>query len=314
MLSRILVSGSDPSVSLLRALLVVAALFLFASPPSVASAQPRDERIADLSLDVMTFNIRTSAIPDGDDAWPLRKGRVIETIGRLDPDVIGLQEALAEQIEFIAAQLPQYRWLGADRGLNGGTGLSEATPIFYRHAEMVPLESGTFWLGDMPNGSYRGREGGRGGSRIVTWARFHHLETGREVWVYNTHLSPRAGRQHVTAAEAINDRIAALPPATPVVVLGDFNATAGSSETWLAATSRGLRDAWDVASAREGPPATYNGFRSPGSEEEGEGRIDWVLIGGPVDVSAAVTVVHSPQGHYPSDHFPVLARLTIGPS
>jgi endonuclease/exonuclease/phosphatase family metal-dependent hydrolase len=314
MLSRILVSGSDPSVSLLRALLVVAALFLFASPSSVASAQPRDERIADLSLDVMTFNIRTSAIPDGDDAWPLRKGRVIETIGRLDPDVIGLQEALAEQIEFIAAQLPQYRWLGADRGLNGGTGLSEATPIFYRHAEMVPLESGTFWLGDMPNGSYRGREGGRGGSRIVTWARFHHLETGREVWVYNTHLSPRAGRQHVTAAEAINDRIAALPPATPVVVLGDFNATAGSSETWLAATSRGLRDAWDVASAREGPPATYNGFRSPGSEEEGEGRIDWVLIGGPVDVSAAVTVVHSPQGHYPSDHFPVLARLTIGPS
>jgi hypothetical protein len=31
-------------------------------------------------------------------------------------------------------------------------------------------------------------------------------------------------------------------------------------------------------------------------------------------VSSAVTVVHSPQGRYPSDHFPVLARLTIGPS
>jgi endonuclease/exonuclease/phosphatase family metal-dependent hydrolase len=110
------------------------------------------------------------------------------------------------------------------------------------------------------------------------------------VWVYNTHLSPRAGQQHVAAAEAINDRIAALSPGTPVVVLGDFNATAGSSETWMTA------------------------IRYPGSEEEGEGRIDWVLIGGPIEVSSAVTVVHSPQGRYPSDHFPVLARLTIGPS
>ena len=293
-------------------LVLVAALVSFGAPLSYLSAQTSDARTAaSISLDVMTFNIRTSAIPDGDDAWPLRKERVIETIGRFDPDIMGLQEALAEQIEFIAAALPQYRWLGADRGLNGGIGLSEATPIFYRHAEMVPLESGTFWLGDMPNGSYRGREGGRGGSRIVTWARFHHLETGREVWVYNTHLSPRAGRQHVAAAEAINQRIAALPPGTPVVVLGDFNATAGTSETWQTATARGLRDAWDAAALKEGPAATYNGFRPPGSEEEGEGRIDWVLIGGPIDVSAAATIVHTSQGRYPSDHFPVLARLTI---
>jgi endonuclease/exonuclease/phosphatase family metal-dependent hydrolase len=302
-------------VSSPRAVLVAAVFVPLVAPISQGSAQSRDERAAAaVTLDVMTFNIRTSAIPDGDDAWPLRKERVIETIERFAPDVMGLQEALAEQIEFIAGHMPQYRWLGADRGLNGGTGLSEATPIFYRHAEMVPLESGTFWLGDMPNGSYRGREGGRGGSRIVTWARFHHLETGREVWVYNTHLSPRAGNQHVAAAEAINQRIAALPPGTPVVVLGDFNASAGSSETWQAATAHGLRDAWDAASLREGPAATYNGFSEPGSEEEGEGRIDWVLIGGPIDVSTAATIVHTSAGRYPSDHFPVLARLTIQPS
>jgi endonuclease/exonuclease/phosphatase family metal-dependent hydrolase len=98
------------------------------------------------------------------------------------------------------------------------------------------------------------------------------------------------------------------------VVLGDFNATAGTSETWQTATARGLRDAWDAATLREGPAATYNGFRSPGSEEEGEGRIDWVLIGGPIDVSAASTIVHTSAGRYPSDHFPVLARLTIRPS
>ena len=299
-----------------RAVLVVAAAHALLTPTtSTVAAQDRERRAPEaVSLDVMTFNIRTSAIPDGDDAWALRKERVAETIARFDADILGLQEALAEQIEFLASELPQYRWVGVDRGLNGGSGLSEATPIFYRHAEVVPLESGTFWLGDMPNGSYRGRRGGRGGSRIVTWARFHHLETGREIWVYNTHLSPRAGRQHIAATDAINARIAALPPGTPVVVLGDFNATAGASDTWHAATAGGLRDAWDVAAVREGPAATYNGFRSPGAEEEGEGRIDWVLVGGPIDVSAAATVVHSRQGRFPSDHFPVLAKLTIGPS
>jgi endonuclease/exonuclease/phosphatase family metal-dependent hydrolase len=269
---------------------------------------------APISLDVMTFNIRTSAIPDGDDSWPIRKERVRETIERFAPDILGLQEALGEQIDYLATMFPEYRWLGVDRGLNGGTGLSEATPIFYRHAEMVPIESGTFWLGDMPNGSYRGREGGRGGSRIVTWARFHHLEGGRDVWVFNTHLSPRPGQQHLTAAERINERIAALPPGSAVVVLGDFNATAGTSDTWRAATSQGLRDAWEVAASREGPAATYNGFRAPGSEEEGEGRIDWVLVGGPIEVTAAATIVHTAQGRYPSDHFPVLAKLTIPPS
>ena len=56
--------------------------------------------------------------------------------------VVGLQEALDEQIEYLDAMLPDYRWVGIDRGLNGGVGLSEYTPIFYRHAELSPIEAG----------------------------------------------------------------------------------------------------------------------------------------------------------------------------
>jgi endonuclease/exonuclease/phosphatase family metal-dependent hydrolase len=311
-------------VTLPRALFVLAALAALATPVNSASGQDRgrgrddDEReeppVPSLSLDVMTFNIRTSAIDDGNDSWTHRRERVAEMIGRLGPDVIGMQEALGEQIDYLATMLPQYRWIGVDRGLNGGNGLSEATPIFYRHAEMVAIESGTFWLGNMPGRSYGGRDQGRGGSRIVTWGRFYHIETGRDVWVYNTHLSPRPGQQHLDAAQRINERISTLAPGSAVVVLGDFNASAGTSETWQAATSGSLRDAWDAASVREGPAATFNGFQSPGSEEEGEGRIDWVLIGGPIDVSAASTIDESPQGRFLSDHFPVLAKLTIRPS
>jgi endonuclease/exonuclease/phosphatase family metal-dependent hydrolase len=193
--------------------------------------------------------------------------------------------------------------------LNGGQGLSEATPIFYRYEELAPIEAGTFWLGDPPDGrpTRRGR-----GSRIVTWARFHHVQTGRQVYVFNTHLTLREGpRQHEGVA-IINERIAALPPGSAVVVLGDFNALAGSSGTWDLATSQGLRDSWHIARARQGPAVTSNGFGPP--PVDWEGRIDWILVGGPIAVPSVATIVHSVEGRFPSDHYPVFATLEIHPS
>ena len=293
-----------------RVLVLVGLLGALAVPSAAARSQDRGSSPDDgLGLDVMTFNIRTAAGRDGDDSWPNRKDLVAETIRRASPDVLGLQEVLAEQTSFLERALPEYRWLGVDRGLNGGTGLSEATPIFYRHAELAPIESGTFWLGDQPTADAPRR---RGGSRIVTWARFHHFETGRQVWVYNTHFTLREGQQHLESAARINERIAALPPGSAVVLMGDFNAIAGSSETWEIATSRGLRDAWRVAANRYGPAVTSNGFQAP--PEDWEGRIDWILVGGPIDVTAISTIVHSVGGRYPSDHYPVLATLRVLPS
>ncbi len=106
---------------------------------------------AQIQLDVMTFNIRTSNIPDGDNGWPHRKELVAETIRRFAPQVVGIQEAIDEQIEYLESALPGYRWLGVDRRLNGGQGLSEYTPIFYRYDELTPIESGNFWLTATPD-------------------------------------------------------------------------------------------------------------------------------------------------------------------
>jgi len=292
-----------------RALVCVGLLAALAARPGTLAAQESVAGERGLVLDVMTFNIRTAAGRDGDDAWPFRKELVAETIRSASPDLLGLQEALAEQISFLEEEFPEYRWLGVDRGLNGGTGLSEATPIFYRHTELAPIESGTFWLGDRPT---RDQPRRRGGSRIVTWAHFHHFETGQQVYVYNTHFTLREGSQHLEGAALINERIAALPPGSSVVLMGDFNAIAGSSETWEVATSQGLRDAWRVASIRNGPAVTSNGFQAP--PNDWEGRIDWILVGGPVEVETISTVIHSVGGRYPSDHYPVLATLRLDPS
>ena len=269
---------------------------------------------AQIQLDVMTFNIRTSNIPDGDNAWPYRKELVAETIRRFAPHVVGMQEAISEQIEYLASALPEYRWLGIDRRLNGGQGLSEATPIFYRHDELAPIESGNFWLTATPDvpppvrprGAQRRRR--RGGGRIVTWARFHHLATGRAVYVFNTHLSLRRGQRQIDSVNLILERVGALPAGSAVIVLGDFNNVAEESDLWRTATSHGLDDAWVVADARRGPELTWSGFSPPG---DGVGRIDWILVGGPIGVRSVETVLHNDGGRYPSDHYPVAARLEI---
>ncbi len=261
---------------------------------------------ASFPLNVMTFNIRTAMGRDGDNVWHNRRDLVAETIRRSSPHVVGLQEVLTEQIKFLELELPDYRWLGIDRGLNGGKGLSESTPIFYRYDELSPIESGNFWLSDTPDSPTRGRRP----SRIVTWARFHHLETGRQIYVFNTHFSSRRGQRQLDAVEQINARISALPPGSTIIVTGDFNAIAETSDTWLVATDQGLQDAWVVAAERRGPAITANGFGPP--PEGWEGRIDWILVGGSIGVRLVETVVYSEQGRYPSDHYPVVANLEVG--
>lgn len=283
----------------------VLTVFVLSASPVTLFAQQAESDDTSFELDVMTFNIRTADGQDRDNIWPMRKELVVETIRAFDPEVLGLQEALTAQIDFLQSEMPEYRWLGVDRGLNGGVGLSEATPIFYKHKVLVPIESGTFWLGDDPNPpTQRGRV-----ARIVTWARFHHLETLRQFYVYNTHFTIRGGSRQVQSAEQINARIAQHPPESVVVVMGDFNAIAETSDAWHAATRNGLRDAWVVAEKQEGPPLTSNGFGPPPPGREG--RIDWILVGGPVTVERAVTVLHSVDGRWPSDHYPVAAELLI---
>lgn len=284
-------------------LLVAAAVWAWPAPAAFA---------AQVSLDVMTFNIRTSNVDDGANAWPRRRDLVVETIARAAPQIVGLQEALDEQIEYLDAMLPDYRWIGVDRGLNGGVGLSEYTPIFYRHRELSPIASGNFWLTDTPDvpppPRRPGRRFRRPRGRIVTWARFYHQASGREVYAFNTHLTLRRGPRQYDSARLIADRVAALPTDSAVVVTGDFNAGAGDTETWRILTARGLRDAWLAADERHGPPFTSNGFGPPPPYHE-VWRIDWILVGGPLVVHTARTVLHSENGRYPSDHYPVAARL-----
>src|SRR5690606_25232365 len=120
---------------LLGACLLLSAL---SACQSVAPAPP---------LRVMSFNVRVPVDADGPDRWELRREAMVRASRDADPDLIGTQELVRAQGEFLAARLPQYDWFGRERG--GGRD-DEQMAVFYRRDAMRLLESGHFWLSDTP--------------------------------------------------------------------------------------------------------------------------------------------------------------------
>jgi len=256
-------------------------------------------------LKVMSFNVRYGTARDGENSWPQRKELLVSTIERYDPDILGTQECLEMQAEYIAESLPAYRWVGIGREKNGR---GEMTALFYKKENLIPVESGNFWLSETPEvpGSVSWDSSL---TRITTWVRFYHARSRSFFYAFNTHFDHRGAEARAQSAALLAQRIADLDPALPAVLTGDFNATAEKARPWKTLTTQGLTDAWLSAAERQGPAITFGRFGPP--EPDGNNRIDWVLYRGPVTVAHCETVVYNEGGRYPSDHFPVFARLTL---
>lgn len=258
-----------------------------------------------IDLGLMTFNVRYATAPDGENAWEFRKELMVETIEMYDPDILGLQECLDIQAYYLDAEMPQYRWFGIGRDRDGG---GEMVSIFYKPDVVTPVKTGTFWLSETPE-EPASRSWDAAITRIVTWIRFFHPETSRFFTVYNTHFDHRGEQARANSSRLLVERISQLPSSEPVIAMGDFNAVGGDSEPWQILVDAGLEDAWVTAAETIGPPVTFSRWTHP--PEGVDRRIDWIMYRADADVAVCETVLHNDDGRFPSDHYPVYARLTI---
>lgn len=276
---------------LLRAILIV---MILATTGLQAQA-------ADAPLRVMSFNIRLPAESDGVDYWETRKPLAVRMLREQQPDVIGLQELVQAQAEYLARELPEYAWFGRGRNADGG---GEHMGVFYRKDRLKVVESGDFWLSDTPDvpGSITWNHLY---PRMVTWALFEQRSDGKRFYLFNTHLPYRDQDEaaRVKGAQAIARRLAALPAGVPVVLTGDFN-TAPDSQVH-AVLAQTLQDAWTTAPRVEGSEATFHGFTGNADK-----RIDWIFVRG-VQLESIASITTRWCGRYPSDHFPLLATLRL---
>jgi endonuclease/exonuclease/phosphatase family metal-dependent hydrolase len=232
-----------------------------------------------------------------------------------------LQEALAGQLDEILQALPHYRAVGVGR--DDGKRSGELTAILYLAERFDVPEQGTFWLSDTPDvpGS---KSWGNVLPRICTWARLVDRRTGSGFYVYNLHLSHASQPSRERSAELLAERISKRASSDRVVVLGDLNAgesnpvmqyltgklpkiTTGGAK---GVASPQLVDTFRVLHSEAVEVGTYHGFNGATNEE----RIDHVLVQPAVRVLEAAIVRDNENGRYPSDHYPVFARLRLVPA
>src|SRR5690606_27129375 len=137
-----------------------------------------------LQMNIITFNIRYNTPDDGVNAWSNRKEMVTELLRNYKADIFGLQEALHEQILDIEHALPEYSWVGVGRedGKKGG----EFCPVFFIKSDFTILNSGTYWLSEIPGIPGKGWDAAF--NRVLTWVHFQSRVTGKQFFMFNTHF------------------------------------------------------------------------------------------------------------------------------
>ncbi len=273
-----------------------------------------------LEVRVLSFNIRYGAADDGENRWENRRGLVFGLIREHRPDIAGLQEVMRAQEEEIAAALPAFGVIGAPSQANERR--AERVTVLYRKDRFAVDESGTFWFSDTPD--VVGSKGwGNGFPRICTWARLVDRKAGRGVYIFNAHPDHESQPSREKSTLFLVKRIAERKHASdPVLVTGDFNA--GEDNPAVLTMTKPLPpkeaggqpgaallvDTFRVLHADAKDVGTYHAFKG----RRTRAKIDFVFASPAAKVLEAEILHDRPGGRWPSDHFPVFARVSFPPA
>jgi endonuclease/exonuclease/phosphatase family metal-dependent hydrolase len=251
----------------------------------------------------MTYNIRYANVNDGDNQWEKRKEYLSDQIGFYAPDVIGIQEGLQLQVNYLNAGLAEYDFFGVGR--NDGKIKGEYCAIFYNRSKLDVLEQDTFWLSEHPEEVSVGWDAAM--ERICTYGLFLNKKTGKKFWVFNTHFDHIGVLAREKSAVLIAQKIKEINEGNfPVILMGDFNLNDQSKA--IAFLSGEFNDSRMVSKNRPfGPFGTFTGFAF---EEPVKDRIDYIFCSKEdIRVQKYAVLTDSRDQKYPSDHFPVLIQV-----
>jgi endonuclease/exonuclease/phosphatase family metal-dependent hydrolase len=260
---------------------------------------------------VMSYNLRYGTANDGENRWERRRDFLVETVAAFDPDLLGTQETLAFQKDYLAEKLDGYTAFGVGRERGDDSG--EMTAILYRTARFEKLDGGHFWLSETPEVI-----GSMGWDtslpRMASWLKLKDTKAagGPVLWLFNTHFDHRGEQARRESATLLRRKIAEMTGGERTIVTGDFNAAEGSVpyENLFAAGENGeplLVDTWRaVHPERQEHEGTFSGFDI---ERVGTSRIDWIGCTGDWEIVSAGIDRTARDGRTPSDHLPVTAVL-----
>jgi endonuclease/exonuclease/phosphatase family metal-dependent hydrolase len=282
------------------------------------TSKPDMSTALDVSLNIMTFNIRYDNPADKENRWDLRKELVKEIITNNNPDVIGLQEALKNQIDYLTSSLEDYDFVGVGR--DDGISKGEYAAILYRKSKFDVVQSGNFWFSSTPDKS-GSRSWGNKVTRICTWARFIDKETSIPFYVYNVHLDHESQNSREKSVILLTQKIRDRAVYDPFIVTGDFNTNAksvaaqymmgkapiGNKVDGLYINPVYMMDTYRLKNPVEKEVGTFNEFKG---KKDGD-KIDFIFTC--LDNTTLESGIDRTEkdGKCPSDHYPVTAKMKV---
>lgn len=157
---------------------------------------------------------------DGDNSWPNRRHATAQMLRQEAPDVMGVQEAMQDQLYYIDTECPRYARVGEDR--DGGAEGGETMAVFYLRDRFELLDSGTFWISETPDNVSRGWDAAC--NRTVTWVELRDKSSGKEFFYFNTHLDHQGKIAREEGVKLIVTKIRQIAGKKAAVILGgDLN-------------------------------------------------------------------------------------------
>jgi endonuclease/exonuclease/phosphatase family metal-dependent hydrolase len=253
----------------------------------------------------MSYNIRYDITTSNASPWTERHTAISSQIKRFDVDIVGMQEVLVHQRQQLLTDLPAFASVGVGRddGINAG----EFSPIFYKADRFQLLVSSTFWLSPTPEIPSKGWDAAL--NRICTYAQFVDRQSKDTFWVFNTHFDHVGETARMKSAELILQKMKEVTKGTnqAVIFCGDLNLNDDHSTITFIQSQ--LKDALLVSKQlKTNMNRTFNNFdlTTPASK-----RIDYIFTNENLIIQSFETIVEPFGVSYPSDHFPILAKLKI---
>lgn len=287
----------------------IAALFL---GQATASSQEPGKELLGLDLTVVTSNVRYDNEEDGENRWDNRKDALAAEILSVEPDIIGTQECLHHQRNYLKKQFKGYNTVGVAR--EDGKKDGEYSAIFYRKDRFRAIECGNFWLSETPDVPSLGWDAAC--IRIASWAFLEEKSTGKRFFFVNTHLDHVGAVARREGVNLLCKKAKEIGGDCPMIITGDFNSQKESADIQYV-KSVGLIHTLDIAKEKKASIASFHGFKGLENmakhipEQARPAVIDYIFISEGSCSYYEILPEKSPDGRFVSDHCPVVAKVRL---
>ena len=251
---------------------------------------------------IISYNIRYDNNWDIENSWEIRRSNIIQMLFKYSPSIIGIQEGLFNQVQYIDSSLINYDYVGVGR--DDGKEKGEFCAIYFDTTRYVLLKNSTFWLSETPDTISVGWDAAL--ERICTYGLFKDRITKKEFWVFNTHFDHMGIIAREKSSGLILKRIKKINrQSLPVILMGDFNSIPNSPPVKEIVTE--LSDALQISTEKlHGPRGTFNGFNEDLPIEK---RIDYIFTKNLKVLSYTHVNDRLENNRHISDHLPVMIKI-----